>query len=91
MKADLILSGKINKQLIHHEQNEKTLLTILAIGGGGVVFWWAVAIAGAVLLWLLSYKGAPLGEVLRSIARIIVVFFAAHAYKYKEKKKNVSA
>ena len=23
MKADLILSGKINKQLIHHEQNEK--------------------------------------------------------------------
>ena len=76
MKADLILSGKVNKQLIHHEQNEKTLLTILAI-------------AGAVLL--LSYKGAPLGEVLRSIARIIVVFFAAHAYKYKEKKKNVSA
>jgi hypothetical protein len=50
MKADLILSGKINKQLIHHEQNEKTVLTILAI-------------AGAVLLWLLSYKGAPLEEV----------------------------
>lgn len=23
MKADLILNGKINKQLIHHEQNEK--------------------------------------------------------------------
>ena len=23
MKTDLILSGKINKQLIHHEQNEK--------------------------------------------------------------------
>ena len=61
MKADLILSGKINKQLIHHEQNEKTVLTILAI-------------AGAVLLWLLSYKGAPLEEVLKSIARIIVVF-----------------
>jgi len=54
----LILSGKINKQLIHHEQ---TVLTILAI-------------AGAVLLWLLSYKGAPLEEVLKSIARIIVVF-----------------
>ena len=61
MKTDLILSGKINKQLIHHEQNEKTVLTILAI-------------AGAVLLWLLSYKGAPLEEVLKSIARIIVVF-----------------
>ena len=60
MKADLILSGKINKQLIHHEQNEKTVLTILAIVG--------------VLLWLLSYKGAPLEEVLKSIARIIVVF-----------------
>ena len=74
----MILSGKVNKQLIHHEQNEKTVLTILAI-------------AGAVLLWLLSYKGAPLEKVLKSIARIIVVFFAAHAYKYKEKKKNVSA
>lgn len=61
MKTDLILSGKINKQLIHHEQNEKTVLTILAI-------------AGAVLLWLLSYKGAPLEKVLKSIARIIVVF-----------------
>ena len=74
----MILSGKINKQLIHHEQNEKTVLTILAI-------------AGAVLLWLLSYKGALLEKVLKSIARIIVVFFAAHAYKYKEKRKNVSA
>ena len=61
MKADLILRGKINKQLIHHEQNEKTVLTMLAI-------------AGAVLLWLLSYKGAPLEKVLKSIARIIVVF-----------------
>lgn len=61
MKADLILSGKVNKQLIHHEQNEKTVLTILAI-------------AGAVLLWLLSYKGAPLEKVLKSKARIIVVF-----------------
>lgn len=57
----MILSGKINKQLIHHEQNEKTVLTMLAI-------------AGAVLLWLLSYKGAPLEKVLKSIARIIVVF-----------------
>lgn len=57
----MILNGKINKQLIHHEQNEKTVLTILAI-------------AGAVLLWLLSYKGAPLEKVLKSIARIIVVF-----------------
>ena len=57
----MILSGKVNKQLIHHEQNEKTVLTILAI-------------AGAVLLWLLSYKGAPLEEVLKSITRIIVVF-----------------
>lgn len=57
----MILSGKINKQLIHHEQNEKTVLTMLAI-------------AGAVLLWLLSYKGAPLEEVLKSITRIIVVF-----------------
>ena len=77
MKTDLILSGKINKQLIHHEQNEKTVLTILAI-------------AGAVLLWLLSYKGAPLGEVLRSIVRIIVVFCCSRL-KYKEKRKNVSA
>lgn len=57
----MILSGKVNKQLIHHEQNEKTVLTILVI-------------AGAVLLWLLSYKGAPLEKVLKSIARIIVVF-----------------
>lgn len=54
----MILSGKVNKQLIHHEQNEKTVLTILAI-------------AGAVLLWLLSYKGAPLEKVLKSIARSI--------------------
>ena len=77
MKADLILSGKINKQLIHHEQNEKTVLTILAI-------------AGAVLLWLLSYKGAPLGEVLRSIARIIVVFLLLTLINIK-KRKNVSA
>lgn len=76
MKADLILSGKINKQLIHHEQNEKTVLTILAI-------------AGAVLLWLLSYKGAPLEEVLKSIARIIVVFLLLTLI-YK-KRKNVSA
>lgn len=42
-------------------KTKKTVLTILAI-------------AGAVLLWLLSYKGAPLEEVLKSIARIIVVF-----------------
>ena len=61
MKADLILSGKVNKQLIHHEQNEKTVMTILAI-------------AVAVLMWLISYKGAPLEKVLKSIARIIVVF-----------------
>ena len=78
MKTDLILSGKINKQLIHHEQNEKTVLTILAI-------------AGAVLLWLLSYKGAPLEKVLKSIARIIVVFCCSRLKKYKEKRKNVSA
>lgn len=75
MKADLILSGKINKQLIHHEQNEKTLLTILAI-------------AGAVLLWLLSYKGAPLGEVLRSIARIIVVFLLLTLINIKKKGRT---
>lgn len=42
-------------------KTKKTVLTILAI-------------AGAVLLWLLSYKGAPLEKVLKSIARIIVVF-----------------
>ena len=77
MKADLILSGKINKQLIHHEQNEKTVLTILAI-------------AGAVLLWLLSYKGAPLEKVLKSIARIIVVFLLLTLINIK-KRKNVSA
>ena len=72
MKADLILSGKINKQLIHHEQNEKTVLTILAI-------------AGAVLLWLLSYKGAPLEKVLKSIARIIVVFLLLTLINIKKK------
>lgn len=75
MKADLILSGKVNKQLIHHEQNEKTLLTILAI-------------AGAVLLWLLSYKGAPLEEVLKSIARIIVVFLLLTLINIKKKGRK---
>lgn len=75
MKADLILSGKINKQLIHHEQNEKTVLTILAI-------------AGAVLLWLLSYKGAPLEEVLKSIARIIVVFLLLTLINIKKKDRT---
>ena len=76
MKADLILSGKINKQLIHHEQNEKTVLTILAI-------------AGAVLLWLLSYKGAPLEKVLKSIARIIVVFLLLTLINIKNVKYPV--
>ena len=71
----MILSGKINKQLIHHEQNEKTLLTILAI-------------AGAVLLWLLSYKGAPLEEVLKSIARIIVVFLLLTLINIKKKRRT---
>lgn len=75
MKADLILSGKINKQLIHHEQNEKTVLTILAI-------------AGAVLLWLLSYKEAPLEEVLKSIARIIVVFLLLTLINIKKKDRT---
>ena len=75
MKADLILSGKINKQLIHHEQNEKTVLTILAI-------------AVAVLLWLLSYKGAPLEEVLKSIARIIVVFLLLTLINIKKKRRT---
>ena len=75
MKTDLILSGKINKQLIHHEQNEKTLLTILAI-------------AGAVLLWLLSYKEAPLEEVLKSIARIIVVFLLLTLINIKKKDRT---
>lgn len=75
MKADLILSGKINKQLIHHEQNEKTLLTILAI-------------AGAVLLWLLSYKGALLEKVLKSIARIIVVFLLLTLINIKKKRRT---
>lgn len=71
----MILSGKINKQLIHHEQNEKTVLTILAI-------------AGAVLLWLLSYKGAPLEEVLKSIARIIVVFLLLTLINIKKKRRT---
>lgn len=75
MKTDLILSGKINKQLIHHEQNEKTVLTILAI-------------AGAVLLWLLSYKGAPLEKVLKSIARIIVVFLLLTLINIKKKDRT---
>ncbi len=75
MKTDLILSGKINKQLIHHEQNEKTVLTILAI-------------AGAVLLWLLSYKEAPLEEVLKSIARIIVVFLLLTLINIKKKDRT---
>lgn len=70
----MILSGKINKQLIHHEQNEKTVLTILAI-------------AGAVLMWLLSYKGAPLEEVLKSIARIIVVFLLLTLINIKKGRK----
>lgn len=71
----MILSGKINKQLIHHEQNEKTVLTILAI-------------AGAVLLWLLSYKGAPLEKVLKSIARIIVVFLLLTLINIKKKDRT---
>lgn len=71
----MILSGKINKQLIHHEQNEKTVLTILAI-------------AGAVLLWLLSYKGAPLEKVLKSIARIIVVFLLLTLINIKKKGRK---
>ena len=71
----MILSGKINKQLIHHEQNEKTVLTILAI-------------AGAVLLWLLSYKGAPLEEVLKSIARIIVVFLLLTLINIKKEERE---
>ena len=71
----MILSGKINKQLIHHEQNEKTVLTMLAI-------------AGAVLLWLLSYKGAPLEEVLKSIARIIVVFLLLTLINIKKKDRT---
>lgn len=75
MKTDLILSGKINKQLIHHEQNEKTVLTMLAI-------------AGAVLLWLLSYKEAPLEEVLKSIARIIVVFLLLTLINIKKKDRT---
>ena len=75
MKTELILSGKINKQLIHHEQNEKTVLTILAI-------------AGAVLLWLLSYKEAPLEEVLKSIARIIVVFLLLTLINIKKKDRT---
>ena len=75
MKADLILSGKINKQLIHHEQNEKTVLTMLAI-------------AGAVLLWLLSYKGAPLEKVLKSIARIIVVFLLLTLINIRKKEER---
>lgn len=74
----MILSGKVNKQLIHHEQNEKTVLTILAI-------------AGAVLLWLLSYKGAPLEKVLKSIARIIVVFLLLTLnIKKKEERERVN-
>lgn len=71
----MILSGKINKQLIHHEQNEKTVLTMLAI-------------AGAVLLWLLSYKGAPLEKVLKSIARIIVVFLLLTLINIKKKGRK---
>ena len=71
----MILSGKVNKQLIHHEQNEKTVLTILAI-------------AGAVLLWLLSYKGAPLEKVLKSIARIIVVFLLLTLINIKKKDRT---
>ena len=55
MKTDLILSGKINKQLIHHEQNEKNSTDDTGDCRGG----FAVAAS-----W----------------------FFAAHAYKYKEKR-----
>ena len=77
MKTDLILSGKINKQLIHHEQNEKTVLTILAI-------------AGAVLLWLLSYKGAPLEKVLKKYSKDHCGFLLLTLINIK-KRKNVSA
>ena len=78
MKADLILSGKINKQLIHHEQNEKNSTDDTGDCRGGF--------AVAAKLQRSAARGS-----LKSIARIIVVFFAAHAYKYKEKRKNVSA
>lgn len=56
-------------------KTKKTVLTILAI-------------AGAVLLWLLSYKGAPLGEVLRSIARIIVFFLLLTLINIKKKDRT---
>ena len=56
-------------------KTKKTVLTMLAI-------------AGAVLLWLLSYKGAPLGEVLRSIARIIVVFLLLTLINIKKKRRT---
>ena len=56
-------------------KTKKTVLTILAI-------------AGAVLLWLLSYKGAPLEEVLKSIARIIVVFLLLTLINIKKKGRK---
>ena len=61
MKADLILSGKINKQLIHHEQNEKNSTDDAGDCRGGF--------AVAAKLQRSAARGS-----LKSIARIIVVF-----------------
>lgn len=56
-------------------KTKKTVLTMLAI-------------AGAVLLWLLSYKGEPLEKVLKSIARIIVVFLLLTLINIKKKGRT---
>ena len=87
MKADLILSGKINKQLIHHEQNEKTLLTILAFQCAD---FFAGDCRGGFAVAAKLQRSAARGSA-KKYSKDHRGFFAAHAYKYKEKRKNVSA
>ena len=78
MKMDLILSGKINKQLIHHEQNEKNSTDDAGDCRGGF--------AVAAKLQRSAARGSA-----KKYSKDHRGFFAAYAYKYKEKRKNVSA
>ena len=75
MKADLILSGKINKQLIHHEQNEKNSTDDTGDCRGGF--------AVAAKLQRSAARGS-----LKSIARIIVVFLLLTLINIKKKGRT---
>ena len=75
MKADLILSGKINKQLIHHEQNEKNSTDDTGDCRGGF--------AVAAKLQRSAARGS-----LKSIARIIVVFLLLTLINIKKKDRT---